>query len=39
MVSKLHILSLSQDEAFRERVMAEIKKLLLAYLQLYLVDC
>jgi AcrR family transcriptional regulator len=38
MVSKLHILSLSQDEAFRERVMAEIKRLLLAYLQLYLVS-
>ena len=36
MVSKLHILSLSQDEAFRERVMAETKKLTLAYLQLYL---
>jgi hypothetical protein len=38
MVSKLHVLSLSRDEAFRERVMAEIKKLMLSYLQLYLVD-
>jgi AcrR family transcriptional regulator len=38
MVSKLHVLSLSRDEAFRERVMAEIKKLLLTYMQLYLAD-
>jgi AcrR family transcriptional regulator len=38
MVSKLHVLSLSRDEAFQERVMAEIRKLLLAYLQLYLAD-
>lgn len=38
MVSKLHVLSLSRDEAFRERVMAETKKLTLAYLQLYLAD-
>lgn len=36
MVSKLHVLSLSRDEGFRERVMAETKKLTLSYLQLYL---
>jgi AcrR family transcriptional regulator len=36
MVSKLHVLSLSQDDAFQERVKAEINKLLLSYLQLYL---
>ncbi len=38
MVGKLHVLSLSRDEAFRERVMAEVKKLTLVYLQLYLAD-
>jgi hypothetical protein len=36
MVSKLHVLSFSRDEVFRERVMAETKKLTLAYWQLYL---
>jgi hypothetical protein len=35
-VSKLHVLSLSRDEAFRERVMTETKKLTLTYLQLYI---
>jgi AcrR family transcriptional regulator len=35
-VSKLHVLSFSRDEVFRERVMAETKKLTLAYWQLYL---
>ncbi|HEY9637735.1 MAG TPA: TetR/AcrR family transcriptional regulator [Coleofasciculaceae cyanobacterium] len=39
MVSKLHVLSLTRDEAFREQVMAEVRKSLLAYLQLYLADC
>ncbi len=39
MVSKLHVLSLSRDEAFRDRVMAEVKKLTLTYLQLYLNSC
>jgi AcrR family transcriptional regulator len=38
MVGKLHVLSLSGDEAFRERVMAEVKKLTLVYLQLYLAE-
>ena len=38
MVGKLHVLSLSRDEAFRERVMAEVKKLTLVYLQLYLAE-
>jgi hypothetical protein len=38
MVSKLHVLSLSEDEAFQERVMTEVKKVTLAYLQLYLAE-
>jgi AcrR family transcriptional regulator len=38
MVGKLHVLSLSRDETFRERVMAEVKKLTLVYLQLYLAE-
>jgi AcrR family transcriptional regulator len=38
MVSKLHVLSLSGDEAFQERVMTEVKKVTLAYLQLYLAE-
>jgi AcrR family transcriptional regulator len=38
MVGKLHVLSLSGDEVFRERVMAEVKKLTLVYLQLYVAE-
>lgn len=35
-VSKLHTLAFSRDEAFQERVMIEIKKLTLLYLQSFL---